>query len=103
MTCEDVPQGTEKLHFFGINYNYYSYFEIFSTNRFSILSLLSECPKESPTGKCIGNITCEYGEVCCCGKCYTTLEASCVSGRWLSLYTEACQDAHLGCGNKYKP
>ena len=81
-----------------IHYNFY----IFSSNEFIIVSLLSECPKESPTGKCIGNKRCEYGEECCCGKCHPSFVSTCLDGQWLSFYTDACRNAHLVCGNKYQ-
>jgi len=52
-----------------------------------------ECPKESPTGKCIGNLTCNYGEECCCGKCHPSLVATCKGGQWQSFFTDACMAA----------
>ena len=66
------------------------------------IALLSECPKERPTGKCIGNLTCNYGEECCCSKCHPSLVATCLEGQWGSFFTDACMGAGpdgSGCGN----
>ena len=64
--------------------------------------ILLECPKQQPDmwGKCSGNITCTYGEECCCGKCHPSLEMMCDEGKWTSFYTDACMGAGLrGCDN----
>jgi len=52
-----------------------------------------ECPKESPTWPyepCIGNLTCNYGEECCCGKCHPSYVATCSEGQWWVMVTDAC-------------
>jgi len=64
-----------------LSYNFYN------------VTLLSDCPKESPTWPyepCIGNLTCNYGEECCCGKCHPSLVATCSQGQWRSYSTDAC-------------
>jgi len=70
-------------------------------------TLKSECPTEWPNifeqlnEKCFGDLTCEYGEECCCGKCYPSFVSKCMNRRWVSSYTDACLGAgSFGCGNK---
>ena len=64
--------------------------------------MLSECPKKEPKGKCSGNLTCTYGEVCCCGKCYNTVITECEDGQWMTVIMDACMHVGpdgSGCGN----
>ena len=68
------------------------------------VALFSECPKEEPTGKCFGNLTCNYGKVCCCGECHPSLIAKCSNGQWSLLSLDGCADAGQdgsGCGSNY--
>ena len=68
----------------------------------------SECPTEQNiweqlNEKCFGDLTCEYGKECCCGKCYPSFVSKCINGGWLSFYTDACYGAgYYGCGNAYQ-
>lgn len=52
---------------------------------------MAECPVSQPMGgSCIGEMQCEYGSECCCGKCFPTYIAQCLNGQWMSFYTDAC-------------
>ena len=55
------------------------------------------CPAEAPLGieACDGELSCEYGEECCCGECYPSLICNCTDGRWGCYFTDAC--LHPGC------
>merc|ERR1712126_216424 len=62
------------------------------------------CPKEVPrsNSECNTNgvereLSCEYGEECCCGKCWPSLEAHCWDGRWALMYTDMCMHGESGC------
>ena len=60
------------------------------------------------SGRCSGNLTCNYGEECCNGECHPAIVSSCVQGEWISLATDACldaldtTDAPKACSGKYK-
>ena len=64
------------------------------------------CPQELPESwtSCVGEMTCNYGEECCCGECHPSLIATCVMDgnggkKWLMTYTDACMID--GCPSKY--
>lgn len=50
------------------------------------------CPTEfaGPNTACAGTATCEWGQECCCGKCYPSLVCTCQNGKWACYYTDAC-------------
>merc|ERR1719285_185080 len=51
----------------------------------------SICPVSQPTqGACSGSLRCEYGQLCCCGKCHPSMIAECRNGEWISHFTDAC-------------
>jgi len=51
----------------------------------------SICPASQPTqGACSGSLRCEYGQLCCCGKCHPSMIAECRNGEWISHFTDAC-------------
>jgi hypothetical protein len=55
--------------------------------------VITGCPADSPPlqpGACEGELHCEYGEECCCGKCESSLVCDCMSGTWGCYYTDAC-------------
>lgn len=51
-----------------------------------------ECPAEPPFGSeaCQGELTCTYGEECCCGECHDSLVCQCMGGEFGCYYTDAC-------------
>ena len=57
------------------------------------------CPAEEPIGlgACIGDVTCEYGEECCCGECHPSIVCSCSGGTWSCHATDACMIAGCPC------
>merc|ERR1719471_1663640 len=54
----------------------------------------SVCPADMPgmNTPCTGSARCEYGEECCCGKCFASQIFQCDAnaGVWISFYTDAC-------------
>ncbi len=55
----------------------------------------STCPSIPPdTGdSCVGfenNLTCEFGEECCCGQCFPSLICECSGGQWGCFFSDAC-------------
>merc|ERR1719510_19650 len=53
----------------------------------------SGCPQEEPMmgGACrTDNLSCEYGEECCCGECHASRRFDCFDGMWAMLHTDAC-------------
>jgi hypothetical protein len=51
-----------------------------------------ECPTAQPVpnSQCTGSATCEWGNECCCGKCYPSFICTCQAGTWACLYSDAC-------------
>ncbi len=52
----------------------------------------SNCPKDPPIGgKCTdAGLKCEWGQECCCGKCYPSTVCTCSGGSWACYATDAC-------------
>jgi len=51
----------------------------------------SICPASQPTqGACSGSLRCEYGQLCCCGKCHPATIAECRNGEWINHFTDEC-------------
>ncbi len=55
--------------------------------------VITACPADFPPTQpntCDGDLHCEYGEECCCGKCSPSLVCDCNGGTWGCYYTDAC-------------
>ena len=51
-----------------------------------------QCPASPAfSGKCSNEgLKCDYGQECCCGKCYPSTVCSCMGGSWACYATDAC-------------
>merc|ERR1711936_500499 len=56
-----------------------------------------DCPITEPAlrSACATKQECNYGQECCCGKCYHSVVYQCMSGTWVGLHTDAC--LHRDC------
>ena len=58
------------------------------------------CPAQATySGACSGSLTCNYGQECCCGKCYPSTVCSCNGGQWGCYATDACLIPPQQCGD----
>ncbi len=57
------------------------------------------CPESAePNEACSGEgLRCQFGQECCCGTCYPSLDCTCAGGTWACAATDACLGAPLGC------
>lgn len=59
------------------------------------------CPKNEPEpgNSCSSsNLSCKYGEECCCGECSHSFQCDCEDGEWMCFYTDFC--FREPCGSK---
>ena len=58
--------------------------------------LQSGCPATAPQAMsaCSGDLTCEYGNECCCGSCSPSLVCHCSGSSWGCLSTDFCLGVH---------
>jgi len=71
-----------------------------------------ECPEIQPEvgSPCTEELSCSYGEECCCGECHSSVQLECTVpvgggvGEWGGFFTEACSGAsRFGCPDDQKP
>lgn len=65
------------------------------------------CPEARPVpGAACGvpeELSCTFGEECCCGACYPELSCGCRGGLWACFYLDRCLGAQITCGDAGPP
>ncbi len=58
------------------------------------------CPSVQPKAgaACAAELTCDYGQACCCGTCLPTATCACVDGAWTCEATGACAEISCSAG-----
>lgn len=64
----------------------------------SMCPKMETCPETADaamSGPCdayVDELTCEYGEICCCDECFSMQVSSCMEGSWMTYMTDACMN-----------
>lgn len=64
------------------------------------------CPSVAPTpgGACsVAGPACNFGQECCCGKCYPSMVCQCSGSSWLCYATDACMIPPDACADSSEP
>ena len=64
------------------------------------LDVSAQCPTAmpQPNAACTTpSVTCNFGQECCCGKCYPSLVCQCIGQTWACYATDACMIGPGGC------
>jgi len=64
----------------------------------SMCPKMKTCPETADaamSGPCdayVDELTCDYGEICCCDKCFSMQTSTCMEGSWMTFMTDACMN-----------